>query len=153
MAIEIERKFLVRDSSYKECASTSFDIAQGYLCHDKDRTIRIRIKGDRGFIAVKSKNNGASRNEWEYEIPVSDAQEMLSLCPSDRIISKKRYIYGRWEIDEFKDRLNGLTVAEIELDSPDEQFECPSFIGREVTGDIRYYNSVLSTSSELPPLV
>ncbi len=147
MSKEIERKFLVTSSSYREAAVDAVELAQGYLNTDPDSTVRVRVAGPRGFITVKSRNIGATRNEWEYEIPVSDAREMLALCTG--VLVKTRYIVPatdglRWEIDEFHGPLEGLTVAEIELPSEDTRFDRPSFIGREVTGDAAYYNSNLA---------
>lgn len=147
MSKEIERKFLVTSSSYREAVVDAVELAQGYLNTDPDSTVRVRVAGPRGFITVKSRNIGATRNEWEYEIPVSDAREMLALCTG--VLVKTRYIVPatdglRWEIDEFHGPLEGLTVAEIELPSEDTRFDRPSFIGREVTGDAAYYNSNLA---------
>ncbi|MCM1483393.1 MAG: CYTH domain-containing protein [Muribaculaceae bacterium] len=147
MAKEIERKFLVRDLSFLEQASCSFDIRQGYLSVNPEATVRVRTKGERGFLTVKGITQGASRHEWEYEIPLSDAEEMLRLCPPDKVLEKTRFIVGRWEVDMFHGRLDGLILAEIELRSEDEPVTLPSFIGEEVTGDSRYYNSVLAIST------
>jgi len=146
MAKEIERKFLVNSDSFRQLASASHKIAQGYLNREPERTVRIRIRDNSGFITVKTHNRGATRNEWEYEIPVSDACEMLKAC--ERPIEKIRYIVPaenglRWEVDVFEGRLSGLVVAEIELPSEDARFPLPAFIGREVTGDPAYYNSNL----------
>ena len=103
------------------------------------------------FLTVKSRTHGCERGEWEYPIPVSDAIEIMDACSCSAMISKTRYIVGRWEVDEFHGRLSGLTVAEIELQNAEEHFEKPAFLGREVTGDIRYYNSALTSCEELPP--
>lgn len=147
MAKEIERKFLVTDSSYRDMASAERHIVQGYLSRDPRATVRVRIADGRAWLTVKGRNDGAVRDEWEYEIPVSDARDMLGRCAAGRVIEKTRYIvdYGgrSWEVDEFGGELSGLTVAEIELDSADEQPELPPFVGDEVTGDPRYYNSAL----------
>lgn len=142
MGKEIERKFLVKDNSYIDIFDCCYIISQGYLSEDPKRTVRVRTKGNQGFLTVKSENHGAERGEWEYEIPIVDACELLCLCKN--VIEKERYICGRWEIDVFAGELKGLVVAEIELVAEDEQIELPSFIGKEVTGDRRYYNSVLS---------
>lgn len=146
MAKEIERKFLVEDDSFKEMAVSSEDIEQGYLCTDPDSTVRVRIKGKRAYITVKSRNQGAVRNEWEYQIPEDDAHEMLECCRG--ILGKRRYIVPYdglvWEVDVFRGRHSGLVLAEVELDREDARVSLPPFVGVEVTGDPRYYNSVLS---------
>lgn len=148
MAKEIERKFLVKDDTYKALASGSDEIAQGYISADPDGTVRVRLKGDKAFLTVKTRNRGCIRNEWEYEIPVADAREMLENCRGS-IISKTRYYVPagdglRWEIDEFHGARQGLTVAEIELPTEGTAFAIPPFIGDEVTGNPAYYNSSLS---------
>ena len=146
MGLEIERKFLVKNDSFKDIAISHSNIRQGYLSRAPERTVRIRIKDDRGFITVKGKNSGAVRLEFEYEIPFADAEKMLSLC-SGKILDKTRYNvkFGGylWEIDVFYGLDEQLTVAEIELPSADASFEMPDFIGEEVTGNPRYYNSML----------
>ena len=152
MAKEIERKFLVRDDSYRALAKQTRSIVQGYLSCRPDSTVRVRIVDDEAYLTVKSKNYGCLRGEWEYQIPIDDAKELLNLCePESVIIEKTRYIIEvedlKWEIDEFHGGLNGLVVAEIELPSEDTSFELPSFIGQEVTGDPKYYNSNLSKLS------
>lgn len=146
--MEIERKFLVT-GEYKHLASKSYRIAQGYLSSVAERTVRIRIKGDKGYITIKGKSNesGLSRYEWEKEISVDEAQELLALCESG-IIDKTRYevIYDNrtFEIDEFYGENEGLTLAELELESETASFSKPEWLGEEVTGDKRYYNSNLS---------
>lgn len=146
MGLEIERKFLVKNDSFKDIAISHSNIRQGYLSREPERTVRIRIKDDRGFITVKGKNLGAVRLEFEYEIPFADAEKMLGLC-SGKILDKTRYNvkFGGylWEIDVFHGLDEQLTVAEIELPSADASFEIPDFIGEEVTGNPRYYNSML----------
>lgn len=146
MGLEIERKFLVNNDSFKDIAISHSNIRQGYLSREPERTVRIRIKDDRGFITVKGKNSGAVRLEFEYEIPLADAEKMLGLC-SGKILDKTRYNvkFGGylWEIDVFHGLDEQLTVAEIELPSADASFEIPDFIGEEVTGNPRYYNSML----------
>lgn len=146
MAKEIERKFLVEGTGYRALASSVLHIVQGYLSTDIDSTVRIRIVDDSAYLTVKSRNKGAVRNEWEYKIPVEDARQMLDFCNPQGIVVKDRYIVGRWEIDEFHGRHENLVIAEIELTGEDEKFDKPPFIGLEVTGDPRYYNSVLSQS-------
>ncbi|MCD8386735.1 MAG: CYTH domain-containing protein [Bacteroidales bacterium] len=146
MPLEIERKFLVPDESFKPLAVKATHIRQGYLSTNPDATVRIRITDDEAWITVKSKNHGATRGEWEYAIPVGDAEEMLRLCSSG--LEKTRYIVPweghTWEIDEFAGKLQGLTVAEIELKQENENFAIPPFVGEEVTGNPYYYNSNLS---------
>ena len=148
MAKEIERKFLVRNDSYKAFAVGNDEIAQGYISTDPDGTVRVRLKGEKAFLTVKTRNQGCVRNEWEYEIPAADARQMLENCRGC-IISKTRYYIPaddglQWEVDEFHGTRQGLTVAEIELPSEDTAFAIPSFIGDDVTGDPAYYNSSLS---------
>lgn len=154
MPLEIERKFLVADASFRAQASAVIPIKQGYLSSAPHATVRVRIAGPRAFITVKGITSGATRSEWEYPIPLADAEEMLSLCQS--AISKKRYIIPAppytWEVDEFDGPLAGLVVAEIELPSSDAVFAIPPFIGREVTDDPRYFNSALALSQTRPPI-
>ncbi|MFP6716083.1 MAG: CYTH domain-containing protein [Alphaproteobacteria bacterium] len=147
MANEIERKFLVNDD-FRHFSTAETRIVQGYLSSVPERTVRIRIKGDKGFITIKGIGNesGATRYEWEREIPVSDSKELLSLCEPG-VIDKTRFFvkHGEhtFEVDEFYGENEGLTVAEIELDSEDEEFDRPAWLGAEVTGDKKYYNSML----------
>ncbi len=147
MGKEIERKYLVADASYKDTAFSMVEIKQGYLNRDPERTVRVRLYGNSGKITVKGLTKGIERLEFEYDIPAGDAEEMLSLCEG-RVLDKSRWLVRAgdghvWEIDEFHGDLAPLVVAEIELESVDEGFEVPSFIGTEVTGDPRYYNSSL----------
>ena len=146
MAIEIERKFLVKDSSYKIDA-TSCHYRQGYLCPGTGVTARIRIAGEKAFLTIKGRHAGISKIEFEYPIPVKDAEVMLStMCQN--IISKQRYRteYNgfTWEIDEFFGDNEGLILAEIELESVEQKFSCPPWLGNEVSDDGRYYNASLS---------
>lgn len=149
MALEIERKFLVTDDSYKAMAFHSDRIAQGYLCREGGNSARVRVRGDKGYITIKgpSMDGGLSRFEWEKEIPESEAWELIKLCHGG-IIDKTRYLVkcGRhtFEVDEFHGDNEGLTVAEVELESTGEDFERPAFLGKEVTGNRRYYNSSLT---------
>lgn len=149
MAIEIERKFLVTDDSYKSLAFRSDRIAQGYICREGGNSARVRVRGDKGYITIKgpSRDGGLSRYEWEKEIPVAEAMELLKIC-NDAIIDKVRHLveWGghTFEVDEFFGDNEGLVVAEVELGSTEEHFEKPGFIGEEVTGDKRYYNSRLT---------
>ena len=143
---EIERKYLVAGSSFKEMAREKTEISQGYLNRDPERTVRVRILGEKGFLTVKGITEGCCRKEFEYGIPHADALELLGLC-EEGILRKTRYIVDyegwKWEIDEYHGRLEGLTVAEIELPSADATYPLPPFIGIEVTGDPSYYNSAL----------
>lgn len=146
--IEIERKFLVKDCSYMEMATESIHMVQGYICRDSGRTVRVRIAGRTAWLTIKgpSTDNGLSRFEWEMEIPVGDAEELMRLC-REGIIDKTRHIVPfsghRFEVDEFHGDNEGLTVAEIELESSTEPFAKPEWLGTEVTGDRRFYNSML----------
>lgn len=150
MAKEIERKFLVKDDSFRSLASEIHSIEQAYLSTTPEATVRVRIFDDSAWLTVKGRNQGAVRDEWEYQIPIEDARQMIEGCTGGKIIRKRRYRVGRWEVDEFSGSLQGLIVAEIELNSPGEQVELPDFIGREVTDDPRYYNSTLSTTFTIP---
>lgn len=151
MGKEIERKFLVKNQDYKKHAKRKINICQTYLSVSPDSVVRLRLADQTAYLTIKSRTRGCERGEWEYPIPPDDAREMMQTCSCSPVISKTRYIAGRWEIDEFHDSLEGLTVAEIELSHAGEEFELPDFIGREVTGDPRYYNSVLSAEAKLPP--
>lgn len=146
MALEIEHKYLVIDSSYRTMATEVHHICQGYLSTNPERTVRVRILDTAGYLTVKGVTTDDTRHEYEYEIPAADAREMLGMC-GDRTLCKKRYIVpykGRkWEVDEFEGRLEPLVLAEIELPHAGCLYECPPFIGENVTGDPRYYNSCL----------
>lgn len=139
------------DGSFKEHAFRAYDVRQGYLCSDPDRTVRVRLRGDQGFITVKGRGDasGATRFEWEKEIPAGEAEALLALAEPG-IIDKTRYLIHNtdgihvWEVDEFHGSNEGLVLAEIELDDEDDAFDRPSWLGAEVTGDPRYYNSSLS---------
>jgi CYTH domain-containing protein len=147
--IEIERKYLVTSLAFKDEAFTQNEIAQGYLTSHPERTVRIRIKGQKGFITIKGEGNesGTSRMEWEKEIPVAEAKLLLQLCKKG-VIEKTRYEVqsGKHtiEIDVFHGDNDGLIMAEIELENEDETIEKPQWLGTEVTGDQRYYNAYLS---------
>jgi len=144
---EIERKFLVT-SEFKNIAVKATRITQGYLSSIPERTVRVRIKGDKGFITIKGigSDSGASRFEWEKEIPVAEVEALLRICEPG-VIDKTRYLVPAgnhtFEVDEFYGENEGLIVAEVELASEDEAFEKPAFLGQEVTGDVKYYNSML----------
>lgn len=147
MAQEIERKFLVT-GAFKELAQKSTRITQGYLSSVPERTVRVRIKGDKGFITVKGIGNasGATRFEWETEITAAEAEQMLAICEPG-VIDKIRHLVvvgaHTYEVDEFHGENDGLTVAEIELSAEDEVFVKPAWLGAEVTGDVKYYNAML----------
>ncbi len=147
--IEIERKFLVTNNSFKNDAFTQNHIAQGYLSSVPERTVRVRIKGDKGFLTIKgaSSQSGLSRFEWEKEITLDEAKNLLLLC-EEGAINKTRFEVKSgnhtFEVDEFYDENEGLIVAEIELKSETDTFEKPDWLDEEVTGDMRYYNSYLS---------
>ena len=146
--LEIERKFIVTSDSYKALAFRSDRIAQGYICREGGNSARVRVRGNKGYITIKgpSLDGGLSRFEWEKEIPVDEALELLKLC-HDGIIDKTRHLVKcgthTFEVDEFFGDNEGLTIAEVELGDANEEFEKPDFIGEEVTGDKRYYNSRL----------
>lgn len=156
---ETERKFLVKDCSYKASATESIRMKQGYICRESGRTVRIRIAGDRAWLTIKgcSTEDGLSRMEWETEIGVSDAEMLMTLCGDSEsrltgaedsgIIDKTRHYVpvGEhiFEVDEFHGANEGLTIAEIELKNESEPFSRPEWLGKEVTGDRRYYNSML----------
>jgi adenylate cyclase len=143
---EIERKFLVSGEAWRETAEGT-RYRQGFLSTEPERTVRVRVAGPRGSITVKGKSVGARRAEFEYEIPVADAERMLDTLCQRPLIEKVRYTLAvgphTWEIDVFEGSNAGLLVAEIELSSEDEAFEKPEWVGDEVTDDPRYFNSNL----------
>ncbi|MEP2936425.1 MAG: CYTH domain-containing protein [Gilvibacter sp.] len=147
--IEIERKFLVKNKGFKKQAYDATLIKQGFLNTHPERTVRVRVKDDQGWITIKglSNNSGTTRSEWEHLIDVEEANELLKICEPG-IIEKTRYLVAvqshLFEVDVFEGDNEGLIVAEVELQSEDEVFEAPSWLGIEVTGDIKYYNSNLS---------
>lgn len=147
MANEIERKFLVK-GEFKNLASKETRIVQGYLSSVPERTVRVRIKGDKGFITIKGigSASGATRYEWEKEIPTSEVEELLKICEPG-VIDKSRFLVKvgnhTFEVDEFYGENKGLRVAEIELGSELEEFVKPEWLGEEVTGNTKYYNSML----------
>lgn len=149
--IEIERKFLVTSEAFKSEANRIYIIKQGFLNSHKDRTVRVRLKDDKGFLTVKGKSsaNGLSRFEWETEITKSEAESLLQLCEKG-IIDKVRYEVEVdnhiFEVDEFLGDNEGLIIAEVELRTETEAFIKPNWLGKEVTGAIKYYNSQLSKS-------
>jgi adenylate cyclase len=145
MGTEIERKFLVADPTVVE-GRVGAAVRQGYLSRAKERTVRVRRADDRAWLTVKGANVGARRGEWEYEIPVADADELLRLCDG-AVVEKTRYAIEAgghtWEVDVFGGAHAGLVLAEVELDDEREAVELPAWLGAEVTGDPRYYNSNL----------
>jgi adenylate cyclase len=147
--IEIERKFLVTSDAFKSDALRKNHIAQGYLNSTPERTVRVRIKGDTGYLTIKGKSNetGVSRFEWEKEIPLAEAKALLQHCEKG-IIEKIRYEVqvGKhlFEVDEFFGENEGMLIAEVELKSESEFYEKPNWLGDEVTQDQRYYNSYIS---------
>ncbi|MFD2908426.1 CYTH domain-containing protein [Flavobacterium ardleyense] len=149
---EIERKFLVTNTDFIDESNVQNRIVQGYLNSNPSRTVRVRIKGEKGFLTIKGKgnNSGTTRFEWEKEIPVSEAELLLQLCEKG-IIDKIRYEIplGKhtFEVDVFSGENQGLIMAEVELSNEHESFEKPQWLGKEVTGDKKYYNSYLSEHS------
>jgi CYTH domain-containing protein len=146
--LEIERKFLVKSDDYKRQAYSKSRIRQGYICSGHGRTVRVRLRDDRGYLTIKgpSNENGISRYEFEKEITFAEAVQLMRLCEPGQI-DKTRYLVKSgshtFEVDEFYGDNEGLVMAEVELQSEDEPFEKPDFIGQEVTGDRRYYNAHL----------
>lgn len=146
---EIERKFLVKNNSFKTLAKAKKKIAQGYLNTNPERTVRVRIANEKGFLTIKGKGNetGVTRFEWEKEIPVEEAKSLLELCEKG-VIEKTRFEIpvGKhlFEVDEFYGENEGLIIAEIELSDENEAFEKPDWLGEEVTNNERYYNAYLS---------
>lgn len=147
MAKEVEKKYLVKNSNYKENSFVTY-IQQGYISTQKERVVRVRIKDDKGYLTIKGENNGAVRLEYEYSIPFVDAKEMIENLCQQPVIEKYRYNFQTpdghiWEIDEFLGDNEGLVVAEIELSEENEEYSIPEWVGEEVTSDMRYYNSNL----------
>ena len=148
MAYEIERKFRVKNDSFKAEAFAELPVTQAYLCSANYNSVRIRIKGDKGYITIKGARSvsGVTRFEWEKEINLEEARDLLKMCGPDRI-EKTRYLIKSgshtFEVDEFYGDNLGLTIAEVELDSEDEDFVKPDWLGDEVTGEVKYYNSML----------
>ncbi|SHI46705.1 CYTH domain-containing protein [Rubritalea squalenifaciens DSM 18772] len=146
MAVEIERKFLVKGTFP---AGETCQMVQGYLSLDPERTVRIRIEEDKGVLAIKGRSQGISRAEYEYDVPLAEAEELLKLCLGSLVRKTRHYIpHGdhTWEVDVFQGDNEGLVSAEIELSAEDESFELPEWIGQEVSEDRRYSNAALSRS-------
>ncbi len=146
MGIEIERKFLVKDGSWKADADSGRSCRQGYLLSDQGMTVRIRVIGEKAFLTMKGPSNGLSRMEFEYEIPSADAEALLALC--GHLVEKVRHLVSYagmvWEVDVFAGANEGLVMAEIELESEGQPFGQPEWVGEEVSGDHRYYNAYLA---------
>ena len=148
MAIEIEKKFLVKDKRFRDEATKQFRIVQGYLSSVPERTVRVRIKDKKGVLTIKGGSNksGTTRYEWEKNISVKDAEELLKICEPG-IIEKNRYVVQKgsheYEVDVFAGENEGLVIAEVELQSEDEVFNKPAWLGEEVTGNSKYFNSML----------
>ena len=146
MGKEIERKYLIKDDTWRKDASGT-TYRQGYLSTVKERTVRVRTIDDKGFLTIKGITIGATRREYEYEIPMADANEMLDELCEKPIIEKARFKISHagltWEIDEFAGVNQGLIVAEVELESEDQNIDFPPWVGEEVSGDPRYFNSNL----------
>ena len=144
MAIEIERKFLVKDTSWRNESDAGQEFVQGYMVGGAKASVRVRIEGVKAFLNIKSATIGVTRMEYEYPIPVTDAREMLDRLCDKPLIEKNRYLVHRkglvWEIDVFKGENAGLVVAEVELQSQIQIFESPTWLGEEVSHDPRYYN-------------
>lgn len=147
MGVEIERKFLVQGDGWRRGA-IGVPYRQGYLLADGDRTIRVRVAGDRGYLTIKGPMQGISRSEYEYPIPLAEAEEMLASLCQGFVVEKQRYRVEHgdhcWEVDEFHGSNQGLIVAEIELSDPEEVFALPDWVGAEVSHDRRYGNAYLS---------
>ena len=147
MGVEIERKFLVIDDSWREAASSGMQYRQGYLSTDPSNSVRVRARADKAWFNIKSAAVGIARREYEYEIPADDAHEILEELCVKPLIEKTRFIVEHeglaWEIDVFEGDNSGLVVAEIELESASDEFTLPAWAGEDVSGDIRYYNQRL----------
>jgi adenylate cyclase len=147
MGIEIERKFLVAGDGWRQPPERQTRYCQGYLSRDPARTVRVRLAGDHAFLTIKGATTGATRAEFEYEIPAADAQALLALCDGP-LVEKIRHLCVvdgmTWEVDEFLGTNAGLVVAEIELQAEDQPFTRPAWLGAEVTGDARYVNANLA---------
>jgi adenylate cyclase len=148
MATEIEHKFLIRDDRWRQQIERSARMRQGYLMSDARCSVRVRVADGQGFLNIKSGTLGIQRSEYEYPIPLADAEELLDTLCEKPLVEKTRHFVRfaghLWEIDEFVGENAGLIVAEIELRTPDEPFERPAWIGEDVSHDIRYYNSQLA---------
>lgn len=149
MGLEIERKFLIKNDHWRENKIEATEIKQGYLSSAIDRTVRVRVRGEKGILTIKGKSGNLTRAEFEYEIPLDEAVSLLKLCEKP-IIEKTRYVCrykgNSWEIDEFMGVNKGLLLAEVELESEDQTVEIPDWVGEEVSTDPKYYNSSLTAN-------
>ena len=149
MGLEIERKFLLKNNSWKKEIKETIFIRQGYLNSKVERTVRIRIQGEQGVLTIKGKNQNVTRKEFEYQIPLDDALHLISMCEKP-VIEKTRFLISSnrctWEIDVFDGENKGLVIAEIELSSEEESFDIPNWLGKEVSSESKYYNSSLITN-------
>ena len=148
MGVEVERKFLVVDDSWRAEVTKATRIVQGYLARTGRVTLRVRIKGEAGFVTIKGETRGISRSEFEYPIPLVDARALLQLCSGSLVEKNRHYLHHQghlWEVDEFLGDNAGLVVAELELDAVDEVFARPAWLGAEVTDQPRYYNLALAS--------
>jgi adenylate cyclase len=147
MGIEIERKFLVKNDSWRAVADAGQECRQGYLVAEKGKSVRVRIMGEKAFLTIKGETQGITRSEFEYEIPPADAEALLQLC-GGAVLEKRRHIvhYGGmdWEVDVFGGTHLGLVLAEIELEEEGQVFEWPDWLGEEVSSNPRYFNAVLA---------
>lgn len=148
MGIEIERKFLVKDDSWRGGVESETHIMQGYLSDNPDATVRVRVKGGKGYLTIKGRGTGLVRPEYEYEIPVADAEPMLRELSVSAVVDKVRYRVRCgahvWDLDVFSGDNAGLVMAEVELGAEDDAFDVPPWVGLEVTDDSRYYNANLA---------
>lgn len=146
MPVEIERKYLLKNDDWRSLVTKQKKIVQGYLSDDPSRVVRVRVSGDQGIVTIKGKTEGVSRAEYEYNIPVEEALELVKMC-KQHIIEKTRYIVDSnqhtWEIDVFEGKNEGLQIAEVELRDENEKVTLPDWIGEEVSNDSRYYNASL----------
>jgi len=147
MGIEIERKFLMEGDGWEVDAGKGVVCRQGYLIADPDKTVRVRIIGEKAYLTIKGATTGITRSEFEYKIPVPDAEKLLALCGS-AVVEKQRYLIKHggktWELDVFAGANEGLVMAEIELESEEQEFDLPDWLGEEVSSDPRYYNAYLA---------
>ncbi|WPL19082.1 CYTH domain protein [Thiorhodovibrio winogradskyi] len=148
MAIEIERKFLIKDDSWRARVESESHIRQGYLSGDARLTLRVRVRDDQAFLTLKGATKGIARSEFEYGIPPADAEAMLAEFAQGPLIDKRRYLVREggwlWEVDEFAGENQGLVLAEIELPSAEQSFPRPDWLGAEVSDDPRYFNASLA---------
>jgi CYTH domain-containing protein len=156
MTLEIERKFLVDNEEWRSLASSGMLYRQGYIYTHNTTTVRVRVSGHQGYLTIKGSTTGSTRTEFEYPIPLEDAQEMLETLCDRPLIEKIRYKLQQgelvWEIDEFRGAHEGLILAEVELKDENQALDLPHWIGKEVTADPRYYNANLAKSASIPPL-